>query len=281
MASLLKQSISSVITNLNHVDKKITTLQQESGQHEVFSDLLVETHRMRTSLTLLETTLGKPQPQFEKSFLLTVRLPHITLFQYLTNCMIASITLLRQLEFQLKKAKHGGHGGGGFFTKKTKSREPSPDIDGDLAIFCEQLRFHDIAITTGTQMIDCELSLEGNKKDMHLRAVNHTHQVLIETLGTLQSTAKAIQPEHIPASGKQDSGKRSGSTTPTGELNKLEPAALCDTATQLALFVMRETDREFIHKHSGFVPMSPLVEVMTRNSLTQTNTITSVLELSK
>lgn len=154
-------------------------------------------------------------------------------------------------------------------------------MDDELAVYGEYLRFHALAIAVGTQMLECELSLEGDKKDLHLRAVNSTHQVLIDSLGTLQSTAIALSSPHgfLP-SGKKEGGSRSssGSNTPT---SKIEPGLLCDTATQLSLYVLQQTDKEFMQKHAGFVPMSPLVEVMTRNSLVQTSTVNSVLSLSR
>ena len=98
----------------------------------------------------------------------------------------------------------------------------------------------------------------------HLRDVRLHIQALADATAHLQTSRDSL----IAASKMQ-------------EVTVPDYSDLCIRATDFTIAVTKQADTEMTRRHSGFEPMSPLVEVLSNNTLLPSVTIASVVDLEK
>lgn len=98
----------------------------------------------------------------------------------------------------------------------------------------------------------------------HLRDVRLHIQALADATAHLQTSRDSL----IATSTMQEAA----STAP-------DYSDICLRATDFTIAVTKQADIEMTRRHSGFEPMSPLVEVLSNNTLLPSVTIASVVDL--
>lgn len=261
MDTQLTHTISGAMTFMNSVDKRTQRLLQTThANNEILKDIDQALKKLRKTLTSLSQSLK--QDGFKKSILTELSTERASLFNYISTVLLATINCLQKLEAEIKRAT----GSKSLFSKKSKT--PGA-IDDDIAIYETRIEHLNLALSVALNIIDCD-SLTSNRK-LHIHEVK-TH------IGTLADVVAQLQTSNLNLSiSTPDKMETPRSSTPyLTDFN-----GICSNATELAQAAIAKTNEDAVKVHSGFVPMSPLVEVLTKNTLQPCPTIESVFELER
>lgn len=250
------------MTFVGLVDKRILNLLQTTyTNNKILIGLRNELISLRKTLTALSAVLKKDG--FNKSILTELNTNNATLFNYTSTVLLATINGLQKLDAAVKKATGGSKS---LFSKKLKVVAV---IDDDLAIFQTRIEHLDLALSVAMNIIECDIITSNSK--LHIHDVRTHTQTLAAKVAELRTTTVNLE---ITAPDTTN-GSKVGSPYLT-DFN-----GISSNATELAQSAITKMEADAVKVHSGFVPMSPLIEVMTRDTLHPCPTIESVFELEK